>query len=299
MKALNLVHLNGLRAAEAAGRLGSLPAAAAELGVTVGAVSQHVLKLERQLGRTLFERSSRGVSPTASAAAILAQFTRGMAELDAAVSRSFRNEADTLTLSVAPVFAAKWLVPRLAGFGCLHPGIRIRLEATTTLVDPERDDVDLAIRVGAGDWPRVKAHLLLPQEVYPVASPAVAGQLHTPQDLRRTPVIRDALSVIPWSLWLDAFGIDEGSLQAGSSFTDAALCLDAAISGQGVMLAWDTLAQDALAAGRLVAPFQHRASTGLGYWLVSSRSRRPTIAMQRFAGWIRDELAHVKSAGSV
>ena len=109
MKDLNRVHLNGLRAAEAAGRLGSFPAAAQELGVTVGAVSQHILKLERQMGRLLFERTGRGVAALPSAAAILAELTQGMTRLDHAVAQALRQEDNTLILSTAPVFAAKTL----------------------------------------------------------------------------------------------------------------------------------------------------------------------------------------------
>jgi LysR family transcriptional regulator, glycine cleavage system transcriptional activator len=291
MKALNRVHLNGLRAAEAAGRLGSLQAAAQELGVTVGAVSQHILKLERQMGRTLFERTARGVVTTPSAAAILAQLTRGMTELDHAVAQGFRQDVDTLVLSTAPVFAAKWLVPRLVRFSRLHPTVRLRLEASAALVDLDGDDVDLAIRVGPGGWPGVEAQFLLSQDLFPVAAPAVAAEIKTPKDLCRAPIIRDANSTLPWSLWLDHFGIEERDLPQGSSFTDAALCLDATIAGQGVMLAWNVLAEDALADGRLVAPFAHRAATGLGYWLVRSQLRRPTAAMRRFSDWIVSEMA--------
>jgi DNA-binding transcriptional LysR family regulator len=293
MKLLNRVHLNGLRAAEAVGRLGSLPAAAAELGVTAGAVSQHVTRLEAQLGRTLFERTSRGMAASATAAPILAQLTRGMAELDAAVSRGLRNEADTLTLSVAPVFAAKWLVPRLVRFGRLQPTVRVRLEATTAFADPDRDDVDLAIRVGHGNWPGVAARLLLHHELFPVAAPALAATLKAPQDLLRAPIVRDVHSPHTWSVWLAPFGIDEAALPEGPGFTDAALALDAVIAGQGVMLAWNTLAQDALADGRLVAPFPQRARSGQAYWLISSETRRPTRAMRAFAEWLADELAEV------
>jgi LysR family transcriptional regulator, glycine cleavage system transcriptional activator len=291
MKALNRVQLNGLRAAEAVGRLGSFPAAAQELGVTVGAVSQHILKLERQMGRALFERTARGVVTLPSAAAILAELTQGMTRLDHAVAQGLRQDVDTLVLSVAPVFAAKWLAPRLIKFGRLHPNVRVRLEANATIVDLDSDGVDLAIRVGPGGWTRVEAQFLLPQELFPVAAPAVAATIKAPEDLCRAPIVRDANSSLSWSLWLDHFGINEKALPEGSSFTDAALCLDAVIAGQGVMLAWNILAQDALADGRLVALFAHRAATGLGYWLVRSKLRRPTAAVQKFSAWIVSEIA--------
>lgn len=291
MKDLNRVHLNGLRAAEAAARLGSLPAAAQELGVTVGAVSQHILKLERQMGRSLFDRTGRGVVARPSASPILTQLTRGLSELDRAVSQSFRKDVDTLVLSAAPVFAAKWLVPRLVRFNRAHPNVRVRLETSATLVDLDNEDVDIAIRVGPGGWPGVESQFLFPQDLFPVAAPALAARIWTLEDLRRAPIVRDFNSTLPWSLWLDHFGVSEDALPEGSSFADAALCLDAAIAGHGVMLAWNFLAHDALADGRLVAPFAHRAVTGLGYWLVKSKLRRPTVAMRRFSDWIVAEMA--------
>jgi LysR family glycine cleavage system transcriptional activator len=291
MKALNRVHLNGLRAAEAVGRLGSFPAAAQELGVTVGAVSQHILKLERQIGRALFERTGRGVKTLPSSAAILAELTQGMTRLDHAVAQGLRQDVDTLVLSTAPVFAAKWLVPRLVKFSRLHPSVRVRLEASAIMVDLDTDGVDLAIRVGSGEWTGVEAKLLLPQELFPVAAPLLAARIKAPEDLCRAPIVRDTNSSLSWSLWLDHFGIDEKTLPEGSSFTDASLCLDAVIAGQGVMLAWNILAEDALADGRLVALFAHRAPTGLGYWLIRSKLRRPTAAMRKFSAWIVSEMA--------
>lgn len=290
MKELNRVHLNGLRALEAVGRLGTLQAAADEMGVTAGAVSQHVHKAEAQLGTPIFERAGRGMRPTGSGSAFLLQLGEAFRLLDRAVAGTRRHAESVLTLSVAPVFASKWLVPRLAGWSRLHPDILIRLDASTRLVDPDASDIDVAIRVGAGGWPGVRAEYLLPQELFPVCAPALAGALEEPRDLFRVPVLRDANSTLHWNLWLDHFGLDESGLAEGHTFTDAALCLDAAIAGQGVMLAWATLAQYALEHGQLVAPFEHRATSGLGYYLVSSRARREPRKVTRFRQWIRAEI---------
>lgn len=290
MKELNRVHLNGLRALEAVGRLGTLQAAADEMGVTAGAVSQHVLKAEAQLDRAIFERSGRGMRPTAFGAAFLLQLGDGFRLLDRAVAGTRRHADSVLTVSVAPVFASKWLVPRLSSWSQLHPDILIRLDASTRLVDPDTSDIDIAIRVGPGGWPDVKAEYLLPQELFPVCAPALAKALGEPGDLFRVPILRDANSTLSWNLWLDHFGLDESLLAEGHTFTDAALCLDAAIAGQGVMLAWATLAQYALEHGQLVAPFEYRATTGLGYYLVSSQSRREPRKVAQFRQWIRAEI---------
>jgi DNA-binding transcriptional LysR family regulator len=132
---------------------------------------------------------------------------------------------------------------------------------------------------------------LLTQEVFPVCAPELAGRLATPRDILSLPIVYDANSTLRWSNWLDQFGIDEAELKDGHSFTDASLCLDAAIAGQGAMLAWHTLAHDAIAAGRLVAPFRERAATDLGYWLVTSANRRKPPKVRHFERWIKEEIA--------
>jgi LysR family transcriptional regulator, glycine cleavage system transcriptional activator len=297
MKNLNRVHLNGLRALEAAGRLGSLQRAAGELGVSSGAVSQQIIKTERQLGALVFERTPHGLEPTQSGRSLLARLSTGFRELDTAVELAAEQTECTLTISVAPVFASKWLVPRLARFRKLHPEIRVRLEATVELADPDRSDIDLGIRVGTGDWPRAKVEFLLPQEVFPVCAPELAARLAEPADLAKLPIVRDANSNLSWDLWLKPFGLSEDMLAAGDSFTDAALCLDAAIAGQGVMLAWQTLAFDAIRAGLLVAPFRERVNSGFGYFLITSATQREPKKVARFRDWLKAEIA--ASAGDV
>ncbi|MGE0500146.1 MAG: LysR substrate-binding domain-containing protein [Rhizobiaceae bacterium] len=291
MKDLNSIHLNGLRALEAVGRLGSLQKAADELGVSPGAVSQQVIKAEAQLGLAVFERATRGLEPTAAGRALLARLTLGFHELDSAVAGARRDSGSTLNISVAPVFASKWLVPRLARFRRLHPDLKVRIDASIELVDPDRTDVDAAIRVGQGGWKGVALLPLLPQHVFPVCAPDIAARLTAPADLSRAPIVRDANSNIDWNLWLRPLGLDAAMLADGDTFTDASLCLDAAIAGQGVMLAWQTLAHDALRAGLLVAPFPEKVESGFGYFLVTSASRRMPKKVAAFRDWLKAEIA--------
>ncbi|WP_309083254.1 LysR substrate-binding domain-containing protein [Chelativorans sp.] len=291
MKNLNRVHLNGLRAAEAVLRLGSLAAAADELGVTIGAVSQHIIRCEEQLGRALFDRRGRGLQPTAFGRQVAGLLSEGFGRLEEAVALSRRHSDTLLTISVAPVFASKWLVPRLARFSSLHPELRIRLDASIALVNLDASDVDLAIRVGEGGWPDVKAEPVLAQEIFPVCAPALADKLREPRDIMRVPIVRDANSTISWDVWLSPLGLSEKDLREGDSFTDASLALDAAIGGQGVMLAWPTLAHDALSAGLLVRPFRQLARTRFSYFLVTSNNRAEPRKVKAFKAWLREEIA--------
>lgn len=290
MKHLNSIHLSGLRAVEAVGRLGSVKAAAEELGVTVGAVSQQVQKTEAQLGVQLFERQNRAVLPTQHLIAMQPHLTAAISSLETAVATTRRGREDALTISVAPVFAGKWLVWHLKHFNRAHPGIRVRVEATVDLVDPDRSDVDLCIRVGRGPYPGLNAERLLNQRVFPVCSPALAREISSPADIGRLPIIHDPGQMFSWKTWLDLFGLDDSILQDGPTFSDGSLCLDAAIAGQGVFLAWETLAVYAVKAGQVVAPFPERPATGLAYWLISGRNAPRTSAKQVFSTWLRDEL---------
>lgn len=296
MKNLSRVHLNGLRAVEVVGRLGSLAAAAAELGVSPGAVSQQVIRCEERLGGAIFVRTGRGIAPTAFGRAVIERLTAGFTVLDEAVALTQHHAETVLTISVAPIFASRWLVPRLARYSQLFPDIKVRLDASVGLVNPDASDIDIAIRVGDGRWPGVATDFLLAQEVFPVCSPKLAERLREPRDILSVPILRDANSTISWDVWLEPFGLSEKTLHEGHSFTDASLCLDATIAGEGMMLAWQTLAQYALSVGQVVAPFAERAPTGLGYWLVTSATKDEPRRVRDFKRWIKKEIAETERA---
>jgi LysR family glycine cleavage system transcriptional activator len=291
MKDLNVVHLNGLRAVEATGRLGSLKAAADELGVTIGAVSQQIIKTEQQLGRVLFERSPRGLILTPAGESLMPRLNGGFEMLDQAVASARRRDESILTISVAPVFAARWLVSRLDRFALAHPEISLRIDATTKLANLDTSDVDIGIRVGLGQWPGVRAEPLLAQEVFPVCAPAIAESLREPADILQCPAVIDGRSMFSWETWLREVGLSGAQMKVRHVFNEASLCIDAAIAGQGVMLAWQTLAGDSLIDGRLKAPFRHWAKTGFGHYFVTSPARRETKVVAAFKAWVRDEIA--------
>lgn len=291
MRNLNRIPLSSLRAVEAVARHGSVTLAADELGVTPGAVSQQVLRAEETLGLALFGRSNRGMQPTPRGQEVADLLSQGFARLSAAVERARPDALQTLTVSVAPVFAARWLIWRLPRFHARHPSLRVRLDASLTLADPARGEADLCIRVGRGGWPGVHAEPLFRQVIFPVASPQMAEKLHSPADLARVPIIVEPKAGISWRDWLQPEGFDGLSLPPGPEYSDASLCLDAAISGIGVFLAFETLAADALQRGSIVAPFRGRHATANSYWLVSAPDRRKTPAARAFSDWLREETA--------
>lgn len=291
MKNLNLVHLNGLRAAEAVARLGGLAAAAGELGVSPGAVSQQVARIEAELGHALFERTGKGLVPLARSAVFLARLHEGLSTLSQAVGEMRRRDDMVLTISVAPILASRWLVHRLPAFAARHPDIRLRIEADDRFVPLGRGDVDIALRVGRSGWDDAEAEKLLDEMVFPVCAPALAERLKVPEDLVGMPIVIDGPSVFGWDIWLEPAGLGGAALDIRHVFSDGSLALDAAIGGQGVFLAWETLAAFALEHGRLVEPFTLRVPTGRATWFVTPKGKRLTPAVQAFRSWVREELS--------
>lgn len=283
--------MNGLRALEAVGRLGSLQAAAEEFGVSVGAISQQVIKTEAQLGHAIFERTGKGLVANEIGRPILVRLTEGIQKLSEAVALAQRRDNNCLTISVAPVFASRWLVRRFDNFAREHPEIVLRIDATMKLIDPATSDVDLGIRVGDGRWTDVKSELILEQQVYPVCAPALAKGLDTPADILSLPAVIDSRAMFGWEVWLRAAGLGGATVNERHVFNEASLCLDAVIAGQGVMLAWQTLTSDAIADGRLVAPSDIRAKTGFGHYFITAKGQRESRKVQAFKAWLRRELA--------
>jgi DNA-binding transcriptional LysR family regulator len=290
MQNLNRVHLNGLRALESVARLGSLQAAADELGVTLGAVSQQVIKAEAQLGRPIFARTPKGLVPVEGSAPLITRLSQGFQALSEAVAIGRTPDDTLLTVSVAPVFAGRFILPRIDRFTARHPDLRLRLDASAWLVDFSRDDVDLGIRVGRGDWPGVEADLLLAQTVFPVCAPSLAAGLRQPADILKLPVLMDGHAMFPWDVWLEKAGLQGQVVKPRHVFSEASLAMEAAIAGQGVMLAWRLLALSAVKQNCLVVPFAIEAPTGMGHYLVTRAGARRPHKVRVFEAWLRQEL---------
>ncbi len=288
---LNQTPLSALHAAEAVARHGTLSGAAAELGVTPGAISQRVARCEEALGLTLFERSVHGMAPTDGAGEVLRLLCEGFARLSAAVALTERDGDHRLTVSAAPIFAARWLIFRLADFGMAHPEIKVRIDSDVAMADPNRGDVDLAIRIGRGPYPDLRAERLFAHRFTPVCHADLAQRLQSPRDLARLPIICDTGAMFHWQDWLTPLGIDDLELQPSIEFSDASLCFEAALAGQGVFLSFEILAADALARGQIVAPFPSWGSVGMSYWLIAAQDRAPSLAMRKFQRWLHGELA--------
>jgi DNA-binding transcriptional LysR family regulator len=283
------VPLNALRAIEIVARTGALKPAADELGVTIGAVSQHLRRAEARLGLELFVRGPRGLTPTPELVAVRPQLTGGFTALLDATQALQRADDSVLTVTMGSVFAACWLIKRLPHFSALHPGIEFRMVATGKTVDLARTDIDCAIRFGDGHWPDVRAEPMQCRGFQPVAAPELARRLGRPADLADVPVVEDTATMLSWVRWYETAGVAMPKL-SGPRYSDPSLAFNAAIAGQGVLLAIDRMSDDAVEAGQLIRPFETVAETAFDYWFIVSTARRVSKKVTLFRDWVWAEM---------
>lgn len=290
----DLPPLGALVAFEAAARHRSFTRAGAELAVTQAAISHHIKALEAHLGRPLFRRLPRALVVTDEGQ----RFAQAVGEaLDriATASAQARSApgATRLVVTVLPSFAARWLVPRLPRFYAAHPEIDLHVVATPTLLDLEREGIDLGVRYLASDRRHPGAELLFDDELVAVCSPRLRKgrrALERPQDLRHHTLLH-AESDADWRAWLAAAGASDVPLR-GPVFTDASLLVQAAVAGQGVALGRSVLIQDELAVGRLVRAFprlRRRWPTTRAYYVASPPGRAQRPEALAFLQWLRRE----------
>lgn len=301
-----LRHVRSLQALvvfESAGRHRSLKLAAAELHVTPSAVSRQIRALEQDLGVQLFRRLVRGIEPTEDGAAYLSRISAALADLERATDAVRARERKPLRLSVLQSFASNWLVPRLPRFEAAHPGIDLRMEATTAYADFRRDPVDLAIRFGRGPWAGLHSEPLLALDFFPVCRPGLRNgkpPLRRPEDLAAHTWLEEVHVPDAWPTWLRAAGIPGIRPGRTLQYDNAQLLLEAAVAGQGVALATRVIGDRYLRERRLIRPFDVVAPSAVTYHLVARPDDLEQPSIRAFRKWLHAEMQawHADDAGT-
>jgi LysR family glycine cleavage system transcriptional activator len=290
-----LPSLDALRTFEVAARRLSFTAAAEELFVTQGAVSQRVKALEEEIGEPLFFRHRSGLrlSPKGE------QLARHVREAIEHIQSAFADSAacGPLRVSVLPSFASCWLMPRLPRFMAANPELRVELLTQSALVDLHHEDIDLAIRFGRGPFDGFHSERLMGDSIIPVCAPELLRSHEvprTPADLVGMPILRDAPtehdgSGTDWATWLARVGAPQIDLGAGQLFNQADFTIDAAARGIGVALARASLIGEHLAAGRLVRLPLPAVPAAYAYYAVWRAESEEATAPLR--AWLRSEAA--------
>ena len=289
--------LNALRAFEAAGRHLSFSRAADELNVTPGAVSQQIKLLEDTVGAPLFVRDPRGLQLTEAGGAALPSLSDGFDRLAAAARlMTERTGPRRVTVSAAPSFASKWLVPRLDRFQAEHPDTDVYVHADMALADFASGEADLAVRYGQGAYDGLESVRLMAERIVPVCAPGlITGDppLKAPADLARHTLLHDegqGEDAPSWPMWLRAAGVAADGTR-GPRFNQSSLAIEAAVAGKGVALAKSALAEADLVAARLVIPFDLATPTDFAYWVVHPAAKAALPEVAAFKAWLLAEAA--------
>lgn len=292
-----------IRSFEAAARHLSFKHAAEELHVTQSAVSHQIRLLEEFLGVRLFHRGSRGVTLTGNGAIYLGRISLVLDQLSAATRYVRGTEpAGPLYLCTSPAFASRWLVPRLNDFNRRHPEIELHVSTSLQPADFAEDGVDVDIRFGCVESPRLHTEPFLKSVRFPVASPRLLAQnppLRTPGDLRGFVLLHNEVED-GWSQWLEIAGVHGIVPDPGPRFEHCNLTLRAASDGQGVALAYDALVTGDLATGALVRLFDISLPSTVIYSLVCPGTHLAQPRVRAFREWLINaaELDHLQADAS-
>lgn len=291
--------LAAVRVFEAAARHQNFTSAAQELGMTQAAVSYQIKLLEERLGISLFVRERGRVALSEPGRRIGPLIAKAFDDLDGAFDLARASNEGVLTVSCSTTFGPNWLAPRIGAFQIRAPDVAVRLHTSNSLVDFARDDVDVAIRGGKGNWPGLCANFLMRMPLMVFASPAFLQEHPSIRTLEG--VMRHA-RISPddswWQVWRDQVG--------GTPSPDApqGIRLDtqiaegqAAMAGLGIALLNPLLWQTEIASGRLVPALDDVAYDPNDFWLVYPEHRRSARKIKAFRDWLVETVAEEAQRG--
>ncbi len=285
--------LNALRAFEAAARCGSFTRAAEELFVTQGAVSRHIATLEGWLKTPLFERGRQGIQLTPRGQVYFGTVRAALDQIEYGTRQLLASpDEQLLRIKLPPTFAIRWLVPRLARFHALHPGIDVQITTSHQRADFAHEDVDVSIYGGTTPPRNSDGQLLFSATLLPVCAPGLlerAPPLTEPADLARHVMLCSMNTQDDWPVWLAAAHVTGLDGNSGLKFENAALAYQAAADQLGVMIALSAFVQDDLDSRRLVAPFALRVAAERGYYLAHRPQSPLPQRVSAFVAWIGQE----------
>ncbi|MEK1932200.1 MAG: LysR substrate-binding domain-containing protein [Pararhizobium sp.] len=282
--------LNALKAFEVAARHLNFRLAAEELGVTQGAVAQQVRALEAELGVKLFERLPRTLALTGEGRSYIADIRRAF-EIIARATGGLRPQPVRLTISTTPTFASKWLIPRLPDFTARYPELDLHILATERISSFQADGVDLAVRYGRPPFGAgLATELLFEQEIIAVGSPMRLSGRQPPQtskELADYTLLHDAHNFWPEFIEKHLGQLEQTSFK-GISFSQTSHAIEAAIAGQGIVLANQEFVARDMEEGRLMRVLKGSLRGPSNFYLVWPRYRK-SASLETVIAWMVEE----------
>lgn len=286
--------LRGLQAFRLAARELSFKASAEALNISQAAVSTHIRGLENFLGIKLFVRLTREVQLTREGRELAGYIESGFQEFEKGISLFSPDSApDRLTVATVPSFATRWLVPRLGRFHELNPGLTLSLLPSLSLVNFQGDNVDLAIRFGAGEYEGLESRKLLEERLVPVCHERlIEGKDITPEKIAGLPWLIDESVDLQksWQEFQQQLGVAIPEKAIKFRVSEGATLVEAVLAGQGIALMRYSLVADLLKADMLCCPIEISVPSEYHYFLVAPDARFRTDKVRTFVSWITQEV---------
>ena len=285
-----------LQCFEAAARHLSFTRAAQELHLTQSAVSKQVAQLEDMLSHSLFQRIRRRLHLTPAGALYLTEVNKILTQIDIS-SRyilSYGDETEVLRIATQPTFGARWLVPRLKGFGDRYPRIHLDIRNELEPFDLVQAKADIAFFFGQGTWPGATCIELFSEEVVPVCSPQLLAnhRFDSAQALTEHRLLQCVSRPEAWHEWFLGLGLHSQNSYHGPRFETFHMCIRAAQCGCGVALVPRFLVEEELHEGKLVIAWEHALRSGGKHFMAYAEHAAEVPKIRSFVAWIKGQLGN-------
>lgn len=290
--------LTALRTFEAAARQQSFKQAAEELFVTPATVSNQIRQLEKDWKCQLFIRRVRQVELTEAGLSLARVVSRAFDDIQAEISSQITLDRKTVTLAVGPIFASRWLIPRLSRFRRQQSNVELVLKHGPRIKGIETMGADIAVDWGDGYWTGLESTHLMNIYYLPVLSPLLAkenGGLNRPSDLARFRILHN-YDRSEWSSWFRLANIPDLKPSDETVIADSNVALQAALDGQGVALGTFPFIQAEVDSGRLICPLDISFEPARSYHLLTRPGGRNNAEVAAVWNWLTRE-AHTSVGG--
>lgn len=291
--ARKLPPLNLLQLFEAAGRNLSFKKAAEELFLTPSAISHQIKALKENLGLALFTRQARGVKLSEAGTTYLVVVQDVFQKLELGTLQLKKQlVSQSLRISTFSTIASNIIIPRLSSFQQAFPEIELNIETGTDLVDLRYDEIDIALRLGKGDWPGVISEKKFDLHVSPMCSPAFAQKhkLSSVNQIPHVPLIKLSNMDDAWSDWAKNVGLIELKLHSSLSLGSYDAVIQAAQQGLGLALGALPLENSALSNAQLVKPFKEQIQFEQSCYAVYLPEDKQRQDISVFLRWFKQQV---------
>lgn len=260
-----------LRSFRVAARCLSFKQTADELHLTPSAVSHQIKSLEELLGTTLFTRSTRDLALTPAGEEYLTLIDEVLQLLIKGTHQFInRHIQKTFVITALGSIAEQFIIPYLGKAQKEFPEVKFQVDTETRTLDFARENIDIGIRVGSGNWPGLEAEHLINTWILPACTRDYikANPINDASEFLKHTLIDIHHDLRGWKLWAKHQGLNDFSPQNVLILTEPGAAIRAAERGLGVLMAHIPLITNQLNTGKLIVPIKKIVESDMAAYIV-------------------------------